>query len=113
MKSTTPTPSATIRRVVTLQADSRERLRRVRWYQAYTPEGEAYGSPQPTARLVRACYPALFPPVPFVPRTLSRPPNESEIRFGHGCRIHYTGTVDLPKNRRYVVIDGVRWTVAR
>ncbi len=48
-----------------------------------------------------------------IPRYLSRPPTPSEIRFGYGCRIHYTGTLNLPRSRRYVTIDGLRWTVAR
>lgn len=48
---------------------------------------------------------------PVVPRKLHRKPTPSEIRFGHGCRIHSEAFV--PFRSHFVTIDGQRWTVAR
>lgn len=40
-----------IRRVFTLQPDSKERLRGVRWFQAFDLSGRPLTSPQPTKAL--------------------------------------------------------------
>jgi hypothetical protein len=49
------------------------------------------------------------------PRTVevSRPPTPAEIRFGYGCRHCATVPAEMVKGRRYITINGNRYTVPR
>jgi hypothetical protein len=49
------------------------------------------------------------------PRTIevSRPPTPGEIRFGYGCRHYATVPAEMVTGRRYITINGHRYTVPR
>lgn len=49
----------------------------------------------------------------IVARELWRNPTPSEVRFGYGCTYYTMFRVLLPKNRRWIKIDGQRWNVLR
>jgi hypothetical protein len=44
---------------------------------------------------------------------VSRPPTPGEIRFGYGCRHYATVPAETVQGRRYITINGNRYTVAR
>jgi hypothetical protein len=44
---------------------------------------------------------------------VSRPPTPGEIRFGYGCRHYATVPAEMVKGRRYITINGNRYTVPR
>jgi hypothetical protein len=44
---------------------------------------------------------------------VSREPTPGEIRFGYGCRHYATVPAEMVAGRRYITINGNRYTVPR